>query len=92
MSYPFTQAGITLYAPNESGVYWIMDLQGSAIYVGESASMQGRLFDHHNGNSDQSPCIWNHVPSLFDFRKLPLMPRLQAERELINRWNPACNR
>ena len=92
MSYPFTPTGITLYAPKKSGVYWIMDPTKSTIYVGESGDIHGRLLDHHNGNSDQSACIWKHLPSQYDFRELSLIRRIQAEREMINRLNPPCNR
>ncbi len=91
MSYPFTQSGISTFAPNTSGVYWIMNSQGGTIYVGESAYMQSRLLDHHNRTSDQSTCIWSYYPALFSFRELPYYQRLQVEREMINRLNPPCN-
>ena len=90
-NFPFTQAGITNGAPRASGVYGIFN-SNEWIYVGESTDIETRLFEHLNGNSDQSACILGRRPTGFTYETCPAQNRTTRESALIRELGPSCNR
>ncbi len=88
--YPFTAQGIAAYAPARSGVYGIFK-QGDWIYIGEAGNIQTRLYDHLNGNSDQSACILCNGASHFTYELVEASIRVVRETALRNELGGLCN-
>lgn len=87
----FTEESINANAPRAPGVYRI-DNMPSAIYVGESESIQERLLQHCRRQSDQSDCIHRHGPRFFLYRVVwDHRTRLVTEALWRGRLNPICN-
>ena len=87
----FSEAGITASAPRASGVYAIFNAS-EWIYVGESADMETRLFEHLRGTSDQSVCIWKRNPTGFICESSPAQSRVARETALRGELQPTCNK
>jgi excinuclease UvrABC nuclease subunit len=88
--YNFTEQGIATCAPRESGVYGICSAT-TWIYVGESKDMEGRLYEHLRGESDQSARILGHNPTLYVFEKCDALTRTAREAQLIAELRPVAN-
>lgn len=87
----FTVEAIGENAPRDPGVYRI-DNMPSAIYVGESKSIQERLLEHCRHISDQSECIYSRGPKFFLYNIVrDRKTRLITEALWRARLNPPCN-
>jgi predicted GIY-YIG superfamily endonuclease len=89
-AFTFTEQGIAKYAPRNSGVYGIRNAY-QWIYIGESKDMEGRLYEHLRGESDQSARILKHNPTLYSFEECDAKTRTARETELIAELNPLEN-
>jgi excinuclease UvrABC nuclease subunit len=88
--FPFTSAGIEIYAPMDPGVYGISSEHLSMIYVGQSQNILKGLRVHHN---DESHCIWRHKPTRFYYESAfrdDYALRMREE-ELISEYDPLCD-
>ena len=89
-AFAFTEQGIAKYAPRESGVYGIYNSK-NWIYIGESKDMEGRLYEHLRGESDQSERILKHNPTGYAFESCDAKTRTARETELIAELGPIEN-
>ncbi len=90
--YPYNETSIRANAPARSGVY-VIDSASAWIYVGESANIEDRLIDHHDGHSTQSDCIDRWDPATFDYELVSGRDaRRQRQDELIETFKPKCNK
>ena len=90
VGFPFSETGVAGCAPRESGVYGIYN-NATWIYVGEAQDIEGRLYEHLRGQSDQSRCILGYQPTRFLFEKLDAKNRTARETALIRELFPKCN-
>ncbi|MGD0571115.1 MAG: GIY-YIG nuclease family protein [Candidatus Sulfotelmatobacter sp.] len=89
-AFTFTEQGIAKYAPRNSGVYGIYNAS-RWIYIGESKDMEGRLYEHLRGQSDQSKRILKHNPTSYAFESCDANTRTAREVALIAELNPLEN-
>lgn len=86
-SYTWNKSWIDFKAPNERGVYCLINREGEAIYVGKG-KIRERLLSHWNRENSDDLAIWSHNPRTFRFE----LTRHPAERqaELVRELHPAC--
>lgn len=89
-AFTFTEDGIRKYAPRKSGVYGIYNSK-NWVYVGESKDMEGRLYEHLRGESDQSARILKHTPTHYAFEACDADTRTDREADLIAELDPLEN-
>ena len=97
----FNKESIEANAPVLAGVYVIFSgtlnskreiVPESYIYIGEAKNIQERLLQHHDGESDQSECIWNNESTHFMYTEIADdNDRLEFEKGLIDQFGTVCN-
>jgi len=75
---------------NEVGaVYGILTDKGYVIYIGQTENLRERMADHRNSNH----CMHGHSPRCVVVEVIgDEVSRLQRERQLINHFDPPCNK
>lgn len=87
----YSSNGITVNAPKRSGVYAIG--RGDRwIYIGEAGDIQARLMAHRARQTDQSTCISGKGADRFSYELWDSAHRGARETELIDMYDPDCNR
>ena len=86
-TFEFNEDRIKAVAPKVSGVYGLYASQGW-VYIGETANIEERLFQHLRGNSE---CINRWKPTGFVFERVEASMRVARQDQLILELNPACN-
>ena len=75
------------------GVYFIIDGERRAVYVGEAEDIRARLTQHLHGTSDQAPCI--HQQGGVEFAFWPVSGgkhvRVEVEQALLEKYPTPCN-
>jgi excinuclease UvrABC nuclease subunit len=72
------------------GVYGILSDKGAVIYIGQTANLRERMADHRN-NSDH--CVHRFSPTWVVVEVIgDEASRLLRERQLINHFDPMCNK
>ena len=89
-AFTFDEKGIATYAPRQSGVYGIYN-SSKWIYIGESKDIEGRLYEHLRGESEQSARILRHNPTGYSFESCDARTRMTRETELIAELRPVAN-
>lgn len=89
-AFTFTEQGIAKYAPRQSGVYGIRN-SSKWIYIGESKDVEGRLYEHLRGQSEQSKRILKYNPTEFAFESCDEKTRVARETALIAELHPVEN-
>jgi len=74
--YTWSKSWIEFKAPNEPGVYCLMDKEGKVIFVGKG-NIRERLLSHWNRENSTDLRIWDHGPNTFRFE----LTRHPAERQ-----------
>lgn len=74
-------------APKTAGVYLLGNQGEGVIYAGRADSIRDRLLQHPDPTN---PCLQRKQITLFAYEENPNSE--DRERELINRYNPECNR
>jgi excinuclease UvrABC nuclease subunit len=90
-NYSFSESGIATYAPRQSGVYGIFN-SAEWIYIGEAKDIEGRLYEHLRGQSDQSIRILRRKPTGYVFERCDTATRITRETALIRELDPVCNK
>lgn len=88
--HPFSEEGISTYAPPESGVYGIYN-NTEWIYVGESQNIEKDLYAHLRSSSEPSYCILSRSPAQFVFDLGDEMWRKARRDGLVEELKPGCN-
>ncbi len=87
-TFQYTQVGISVNAPSQSGVYAIWNSQG-CVYIGESGDIRARLLQHLGGDNS---CITRHAPTLFQFELVAgEAVRVARQNQWIASLTPTCN-
>jgi hypothetical protein len=84
-SYSFNGLSIRLYAPAQSGVYYLHN-SARCIYVGEAENIRRALLGHLQGDI---PWITVWAPTGFCCELCPETSRVQKRNELAMRFRPA---
>lgn len=87
-SYAFTPDVIDI-APNEEGVYLIVDRDNNPIYVGRG-NIRERLTSHYNRREDVDKCIWEEYNPTHYYCEACSNSE-EREKELIIQLKPPCN-
>ena len=82
---PFTRAGIEAINPNQIGVYGLFK-PNTWVYIGRG-DIRDRLLKHLKGDN---PCITRQAPTSWIGEVTS--NNVQREKELIQEYNPVCNR
>jgi hypothetical protein len=86
--YSLNRSNVLRNAPDHSGVYGLRrDEQW--IYVGQSPNIQRGLLEYLSGHL---PYVLQWQPNLFLFEVCPPRERVQRQRDLAQRYQPACNK
>ena len=83
---------VSVNAPDQDGVYGILNNDGNSVYVG-SGNIKDRLLSHLTmENRPADPCIERCLPTdcVWEANESPLF-RIAREIELINELKPPCN-
>lgn len=89
--HPFTEDGILRYAPVAGGVYLIHS-DTKWIYAGQSDNIYRRLNQHLDGDDRIARCIRRHGAQHFRYEEVSYFERDRREREVIDYYNPECNK
>lgn len=88
--YRFTREEIKKHAPNEPGIYFLLDRWGEVVYIGQSQNIRNRLVQHTT--------YWTHLADFrhnFKFFGFKIIhddkERLAKEKELIEARQPHFN-
>lgn len=73
--------------PSSEGVYLLGDSYRNVIYVGRADDLNQRLAQHPD---PQNPCLQRKKVSYFAYEVTRSSEN--REQELIDRYNPECNR
>jgi predicted GIY-YIG superfamily endonuclease len=71
-------------------VYGVLSDQGGVIYIGQTDNLKERMNDHR---SNRRHCLHRHSPTWVVVEVISdEAARLLRERQLINRFDPPCNK
>ncbi len=83
----FRRTTIEAYAPDLDGIYGLLK-NGSFVYIGKGRIRQ-KLLAHNAGDNR---CIILQTPTHFVYSMPPTSQIDQVEKELIEHYDPPCNR
>ena len=76
------------HAPEESGVYGLLHAD-KWVYIGHRSNIRKALLEYLSG---QMPYVLQWQPKYFVFEPLPYKRRLVRHKELVEHYQPVCNR
>lgn len=74
-------------APTTEGVYLLGDARQEVVYVGRAGNLRERLSEHPDPNN---PCLQTIGVKFFAYEETSNSE--EREQELINKYDPKCNR
>ncbi len=86
--YPLNRSSVLRNAPEASGVYGLRT-PGQWVYIGRCSNIREALLNYLSG---QLPQVLQAEPNLFHFDVCPPRQRVERQRELIQHFQPVCNR
>jgi hypothetical protein len=86
--FPLNRTNVIRYVPEASGVYGLRNT-GSWVYIGEGANIRGALLRYLSG---RLPSVLISEPHLFVFELCSPRKRAERHRELVQRYQPMCNK
>ena len=96
MNYRFSKKAIQSEAPNTAGVFLIYrsgpGVSYLDIYVGHSENILMSLMMHFDKTSEQSSCIWKHMPTHFSCEIVWWeQARITRCQQWISKYRPICD-
>lgn len=86
--FSLTRTSVLRNAPEESGVYGLYS-PGKWVYIGQTFNIRKALLEYLSG---QMPYVLQWQPKYFTFQLVPYKQRAGRQKELVARYQPACNR